>query len=336
MMLAPSQPWLNVTEGSSSTAPSPMPGPVIERPLMFRSGEAQLCGMLHLPASAAENQPDIGIVFAQSGARGRLGNTFHYPYFARRLSALGYPCLRFDPAGLGDSTGEIPTGNMRDLYGQIGTGRFVGDTLNAIDELFRHVSPKRVVLFGVCGGAITALLAAPRSVRVDGVMLLSLPVMLDSAQQGQFARFPGDYARSYLFRLYANKLVSLKAWKRLLTRKSDTAQIWHWVKASFLTRAPKAKGSAGSGERDPAFNPHLLESLDALVARQRKLLLLFGRDDKIRYEWEHDFYDKYWKTNPRYEACSTIQYIANCNHMFTLREWQARAMDLAAAWLQSL
>lgn len=336
MMRNPLTPASSVTEASSSITPGPTPGPTIDRPLVFRSGEAQLCGMLHLPARTAEPQPDIGIVFAQSGARGRLGNTFHYPYFARRLSALGYPCLRFDPAGLGDSTGEIETGNMRDFYGQIGVGRFVGDTLNAIDELLRHVSPKRVVLFGVCGGAITALMAAPRSVRVDGVILLSLPVMLDSAQQGELGRIPSDYARGYLFRLYANKLLSLKAWKRLVTRKSDTAQIWNWVKASFLTRQNQPKAGAGQSERDPAFNDHLLESLDALVARQRKLLLLFGQDDKFRYEWERDFYDKYWKVNPRYEACSTIHYIPDCNHMFTLREWQASAMDLATAWLQSL
>lgn len=336
MVLTPPHPRSSVTEASSSTTPGATPGAMIERPLLFRSGQAQLCGMLHLPARTGERQPEIGLVFAQSGARGRLGNTFHYPYFARRLAALGYPCLRFDPAGLGDSTGEIQTGNMHDFYGQIGGGRFVGDTLSAIDELLRHVSPKRIVLFGVCGGAITALMAAPRSVRVDGVILLSLPVMLDSAQQGQLGRIPGDYARGYLFRLYANKLVSPKAWKRLITRKSDTAQIWSWVKASFFTRAHKAKGGAGSGERDPAFNDNFLESLDALVARQGKLLVLFGQDDKFRYEWERDFYDKYWTNNPRYEECSTIHYIAQCNHMFTLREWQASAMDLATSWLQSL
>lgn len=335
-MQTPTHPWSSVTEGHSSTAPSPIIERPIERPLLFRSGEAELCGMLHLPASTVERQPDIGIVFTQSGARGRLGNTFHYPYFARRLAALGYPCLRFDPAGLGDSTGEIPTGNMRDFYGQVGVGRFVGDTLAAIDELVRNVSPKRVVLLGVCGGASTALLAAPRSPHVDGVILLSLPVMLDSAQQGRLGRIPADYARSYLFRLYANKLLSLKAWKRLVTRKSDTAQIWSWIKLSFLTRAKPSKTGAGSGERDPVFNDHLLESLDALVARHSKLLLLFGQDDKLRYEWERDFYDKYWTTNPRYEECSTIHYIADCNHMFTLREWQANAMDLAAGWLQSL
>ena len=348
MMSNSPHPWSGKTEVSASTAPRPAPGPApepaprpapgptIERPLLFRSGEAQLCGMLHLPASAVETQPDIGLVFAQSGARGRLGNTFHYPYFARRLSAVGYPCLRFDPAGLGDSTGEIPAGNMRDLYGQIGAGRFVGDTLSAIDELYRQISPKRVVLFGVCGGAITALMAAPRSERVDGVILLSLPVMLDSAQQGQLGRMPHDYARNYLFRLYANKLLSLKAWKRLITRKSDTANIWSWVKASFLPQVHQARPGGTAGERDPAFNHHVLESLDALVARQRKLLLLFGQDDKIRYEWQRDFHDKYWNTNPRYEACSTIHNIANCNHMFTLREWQATAMDLAITWLQSL
>ena len=115
----------------------------------FDSQGNRLSGILHRPALSPGQTPDIGIIFANAGARGRLGSTFQYPLYARAFTALGYPCLRFDPHGIGDSEGNIEISAMPDFYGSLQTGRFVKDTVNAISEFKKRVKPKKIVLLGI-------------------------------------------------------------------------------------------------------------------------------------------------------------------------------------------
>lgn len=276
------------------------------------------------------------MVFAQSGSRGRLGNTFHYPYLARRFAEAGIPTLRFDPAGLGDSTGTIPAGDMRDLYGRIGAGLFVEDTLNAIEEFTRHVRPQRLLVFGVCGGAATALLTAPRSPKVDGAILLSLPVLLDGAGSTAVSWLPKSYARDVLVKSYAGKLLSFRAWTRFLTGKSDTRRILEFAVASVRRDRHGGKRSqAPEHHPNPRFNHHTLEAMDALTERGKRVLVLFGQEDGFRHYWESEFHRVYWDHRPNFRRHIEVHYVAGCNHMFTLREWQNKAVELSMAWLEA-
>ena len=56
----------------------------------------------------------------------------------RRSTAQGFTVLRFDFYGLGDAEGEVPLRQLRDLYGSVALGRYVGDTRDALDWLARH------------------------------------------------------------------------------------------------------------------------------------------------------------------------------------------------------
>jgi alpha-beta hydrolase superfamily lysophospholipase len=298
---------------------------MIERPLTFRGNGEELVGVLTVPDSDP-TEVEVAIVFAQSGARGRLGNSFHYPYFARRFAAADIASFRFDPAGLGDSTGAIAPGDVRDLYASIAAGRFVPDTLAAIQELARHVRARRLYLLGVCGGAATALLAAAASTsRVDGVALLSLPVLLDSA-----ARIPKRYAREYLLKNYASKILSPRAWNRLLTGQSQTKRI--------LTHALASMSSFQfSTERHPhpMFNVRVVRAIDALVKHRRRVLVVYGQDDYFRHQWEAEFRDVYWNVKPEYRTALHVEYVAGGNHMFSLRESQSAITDRVSLWLRA-
>jgi pimeloyl-ACP methyl ester carboxylesterase len=305
---------------------------VIERPLTIRSGAEELIGILTTPDVV--RAPEVGIVFAQSGSRGRLGNTFHYPYFARRFAAAGIPTLRFDPAGLGDSTGAIASQDMRAVYNQIQSGLFTADILAAIDELIRHARPKRLLVFGVCGGAASAVLAAPRSTRVDGAILLSLPVLRDGPDVSRVTQLPKDYAREYLLKNYAKKLLSPVAWARLLTARSDVRIILQHAAAALKpnVRRRRAAGSAGS-HPNPRFNHDVHAAIDALVGRGGRLLLVFGENDGFRNDFVNEFQNVYWSSRPEYPRHLDVQTIAGCNHMFTLREWQDQVVERSLAWV---
>lgn len=311
----------------------------METPVQFQSGGETLSGILHLPEDYKYRRPDVGFVFVHSGSRGRRGNTFQYPVYSRYFADFGYPSLRFDPAGIGDSTGEVETCQVDDFYGAIQLGRFVDDTVAGVEEFYRHVQPKRLVLFGICGGAITALLAAPKlGRRVDGLVLISIPVLIDSSQQSEIDRIPKEYARKYLVSMYARKLLSIKAWKRLLTRQSEVGTIWTMLKATLLGAGQKASSreepeEEGKGTR---FNRLFLEALDAMVEQRSRVIFLFGDDDTFRWEFEREFHNHYWQRNPGYARQCVVHYLPGCNHMFTMREWQKQALDLVSPWLQRL
>lgn len=301
-----------------------------ERAVSFPYRGEQVFGILHEPERATATKPPLGFVLPHSGSRGRLGCTFHYTFFARELARQGYPVLRFDPPGLGDSSGVIETGPTHDLYGSIQSGRYVGDTLVAIDELRRLATPRRVVLLGICGGAITALAAAAAADDVAGAAVMSIPVMLNHAQQNITDRIPADYARKHLVSLYARKLLSPRAWWRLATRQSDLAAIKPYLAAALRRARGLPPAAASTGTRT---NPHFFASARALVERKRRALVVFGEDDRFRFEFDREFYQVHWRGNPTYDALWELRHIKHCNHMLTMREWQQQALQLVLQWL---
>lgn len=307
----------------------------MERAISFPYKGERLFGILHEPESGA-GRPSLGFVFPHSGARGRLGCTFHYPFFARALARQGYPVLRWDPPGLGDSGGTIETGPTKELYGSIQSGRYVGDTLVAIEELRRLASPQRIVLFGVCGGAITALESAAIADEVAGAAILSIPVMLDSADQNVTERIPPEFARKHLMALYARKLLSPRAWWRLLTMKSEMDVIKPYLSAALRStrRAPETTTPAAAGPAEGVrSNPHFFEAARAVIKRKRRAIIIFGEDDRFRWEFERDFMNVEWRQNPAYSALWELHLLKDCNHMLTMREWQEQAMQLVLQWL---
>lgn len=306
----------------------------MERAVSFEYEGKQLFGILHEPEG--EPRPSLGFVFPHSGSRGRLGNTFHYPYFARALAKQGYPVLRFDPPGLGDSGGTIETGPTYDLYNSIQSGCYVGDTVAAIDELRRLSSPKKVVLLGVCGGAITALQTAAVA-DVAGTAIMSVPVMLDSSQQKQSDTIPTEYARKYLFALYARKLLSPRAWWRFMRGKSQMSVIVPYLSAALRrTRTTPTVTATTASERDVQANPRFFEAARALMQRDRKTLAIFGDDDPFWWHFEREFYKVHCGPDSAYHRLWEIHLLKDCNHMLTMREWKEKAMELVLQWLPRL
>ena len=88
------------------------------------------------------------------------------------------------------------------------------DTLAAMRWLRTSQGAQRFVLGGLCGGAITALLAADRDASVEGLLSLGMTVTLASN-----AATPGKYLTAVQLegrrKGYIKKLLSPKSWLRL-------------------------------------------------------------------------------------------------------------------------
>lgn len=137
-----------------------------ERFVSPQIGGARTIGVLSTPTGAARS---LGWVVCHSLA---LEQIYLQPYevaIARRLSADGYPVLRFQGQGYGDS--DKPTE-------AITLESHVGDALDAIDVLVAETGVAEVGLLGARFGGSTALEAATRA--GAGAVVLWDPVVFGS------------------------------------------------------------------------------------------------------------------------------------------------------------
>lgn len=155
------------------------------------------CEGLALGASLDAAPGDTGLLMATGGTQTRIGSHRMYERLAAALAEAGWPCLRFDRRGVGDSEGEDP--DFRDS----------GPDLAAAAATFRREQPqvKRLIGFGLCDGASTLALNG-RAAGLDAYILAN-PWFVEAES--------GEPAAAAIKSHYRDQLLSLEGWKRLLS-----------------------------------------------------------------------------------------------------------------------
>ncbi|UCF06435.1 MAG: alpha/beta fold hydrolase [bacterium] len=202
---------------------------IVERIVSFRSTTGdRLNGVLYLPD--AEQRENTAFIFTHGGLIGMNGAFRFNTRAARRFAGAGYPSLCCDTQGMGRSSGAIGNIDQRVLFRKIQDGLFAGDVAAAADFLREQIGVTRVVLFGVCGGAITNIITHARFESINGSVLLSIPVMLSGLSHEQ-VRMSEGFARFYLG-MYLRKVFNPVAWWRFLTLQSDYKMIFKSLEIS--------------------------------------------------------------------------------------------------------
>lgn len=123
---------------------------------------------------------DMAVILLPAGLKDRVGPHRLYVQLARQLVRPGVLVLRLDAEGIGESDGELDTAINARHYRRIQSGLFVDDTLSAMRALTAREGVRRFVLGGLCGGAISAQLAAAAAPSVvAGILSLSHVAVLD-------------------------------------------------------------------------------------------------------------------------------------------------------------
>jgi len=112
-----------------------------------------------------------------------------YRVLARRLDEAGYPTMRFDYAGTGDSSGEA---------GEHGVADWLEDIAAAADALRAESGQSRIVVVGLRLGATLAALATQRGLLRPAHLLLWDPVVDGAAHLRDLERAHRDYLRAEL------------------------------------------------------------------------------------------------------------------------------------------
>ncbi|MFN4115033.1 MAG: hydrolase 1, exosortase A system-associated [Inhella sp.] len=164
-----------------------------EQTFTIPCGGTEQVAILHRPDGAMRRS---GIVIVVGGGpQYRVGGHRQLVLWARALCAAGYPVLRFDYRGMGDTAGEFK-----------GFTQVDDDIRSAVDRLQQEVPGlDDIVLWGECDAASAILLYAGLDARVRGAVLLNPWVRTEALQ-----------AQAMIKHYYLQRLMQPSFWKKLL------------------------------------------------------------------------------------------------------------------------
>jgi exosortase A-associated hydrolase 1/exosortase A-associated hydrolase 2 len=271
------------------------------------------CAGLALPAVLALPAPGgvvhaLGVLVVVGGPQYRIGSHRQFVQLARRLAAQGYPVLRFDVRGMGDSPGEPRS--FEDLNDDIAAG---------IDGLLKAVPTLRsVVLWGLCDGAAASLLYLHERAdpRVAGLCLLN-----------PWARSPQGLARTQIRHYYGARLLQPAFWRKLLRGGVGLRAL-----RDLAGNVRQASARAAPAAAQP-FQQRMAEAWRAFPGR---ILLLLSAQDLTAQEFaEHARTDPAWSG---LLARANVQrdMLAEADHTLSTPQPRAQMELLTLQWLATL
>jgi len=324
------------TYAALSGKPAPRP---LMTPVVFSNHDGlRLFGILHQPPVVREGAETVLIL--SPGVKMRVAPHRLYNKLADRFVAMGHPVLRFDFHGLGDSGGQAPEALLADFYCATQLGRYVQDTVAAMDWMQRTYGARRFLATGLCGGALTGLLTAAKDSRIVGLFGISIPVILDGTNRDASKHMTvaqlSDIRSGYLRKL---RTADWRAWVRLLTFRSDYSMIGRALLKPFQTRLNRAQPSPTASEAaDPAdnTNPLFAPAFKTMVASSRPVRLVFGESDRLFWEFEDKFMKRHRASLEPYSQSYQVHVTPSANHIFSASQWQDDLFAQCSNWLEGL
>lgn len=194
----------------------------------------------------------VGLLLVTGGTQVRIGSHRSFERLSAGLAAAGFPCLRFDRRGVGDSSGDDPG------------WRGSGPDIAAAADAFRRLRPElsRIVGLGLCDGA-TGLALWGRAAALDGLVLVN-PWLVEAE--------PGIPAPAFIRRHYRAQLTSLGGWRKILSGSVSYREVLRGVRRIVM----------------PARSTLSREVAAALRAAGTPLELILSRRDATAVAAEHE------------------------------------------------
>jgi pimeloyl-ACP methyl ester carboxylesterase len=261
--------------------------------------ERHLVGTVTLPQ---QHSGTVGFVIVNAGVIHRIGQHRWHVKLARHMAGLGFPAIRFDPAGQGDS--RVP----RDAASFKEQG--VRDARAAMDHLADVAGVKQFVIGGICSGAEAGFNTALADPRVVGLW------MLDG-----FA-FPTGRTRwmRYLLKLnsMAPREIVARGWHKLVSRRPTPA-----VEAGSPAAAAEKVGDAPPVDR-------FARSLQAIADRGVAVYFLYSGSIIHLFNYSTQLHDRF--AGHRFLESVRVDFRPDIDHTVTALACQREVTRLVAAW----
>jgi len=271
-----------------------------EEPVRFDCDGETLFGILARP----DKPRDIGIVIVVGGPQTRVGSHRQFVLLSRALAAAGYPVLRFDVRGMGDSTGDPRS--FEHITPDIAAAN---DTLQEHCPAVRHIA-----LWGLCDAAAAALLYCDEThdPRIAGLCLLN-----------PWVRSEATLAKTQVKHYYGQRLLQKEFWVKLL---SGRLNIIHSV-AELLRKLGQATAKT---EQTLGFQERMARGWKSFTG---PILLILSGDDYTAKEFlEYAAASDNWRGLLEQGGITRID-IAAAKHTFSSAEWRNTVSLATAGWL---
>ncbi len=276
-----------------------------DRAFIFTCEGCRLVAILHSGSTGARQ----GILFVVGGPQYRVGSHRQFRLLAGKLASNGYPVLRFDNRGMGDSEGDQRT--FEDIE---------ADIRAALDAFFSQ-SPglENVVIFGLCDAASAALLYAHADHRVCGLILVNPWVRSEQSE-----------ARTYLRHYYVARLLSHSFWSKLFWGSFD----WRASMKSWFGLVKRATRNATERVQthERALEARMREGLEQFSGRV--LIALSGADlTAAEFEDTVAASDR-WQRLLKVARVSILK-VPHADHTLSKRVWRERLDAGILSWLEN-
>lgn len=276
-----------------------------EEPILFDCQGEKLLGVVTLPDFSQE----IGVLIVVGGPQYRAGSHRQFVLLARQLAASGYPAMRFDYRGLGDSSGEQRNFEAVDL------------DIEAAIETFRSRCPQleHVVLWGLCDAAAACLLywEQARSEVIGGMVLLN-----------PWVRSDVTLARTHIKHYYAQRLLQSEFWHKFFSGQLGIGQAIRGFVGS-LYQAVVGTGNS-VGRHDLPFQGRMLLALRDFPGMS--LIILSGNDYTAKEFLEYANNSSEWRTVLNTENV-VVKELPNADHTFSSVDDRVQVERMTIEWL---
>ena len=250
----------------------------------------------------------MAVAILSAGITHRVGPNRLHVSLARALAHRGFPTLRFDLSGVGESE----TATDQDSY-EVRTDREVGEALNV---LAARAPADRFVLVGLCSGADNSLRAALRDTRVAGAVLIE------------------GYAfgsQGYLIDYYSRRLIRPETWRRLIHGRISIRDV---VAGISGIRRPRPAPSPDPDDAGRFFRmpppDRIVADLRHLAGRGTELLFVLSRDSPSEYNFRR-IVKPVLHGGPLQDRVE-VKTFGDTDHTFSRLGLRAQLVDLVADW----
>jgi exosortase A-associated hydrolase 1 len=288
-----------------------------EKPIVLEGVASPLIGMLH-PASGKQ---ETGVLMMVAGGpQYRIGGHRQLVLWARKFSSQGFPVMRFDFSGMGDSYGEYVEFEDTEADIRVALDRFFAETPTL----------KQVVLWGECNASSSSLLFAHKDSRVKGIVMINPWVR---TEQGQ--------AKAVVKHYYLDRLKQRSFWVKVFSLKFD----FIGSMKSALQMISLARGQSTSDleinqksakievDRSKPLPDRMLDGLSRF--KGRIMLVMSGRD-MISKEFD-DLLQAVPAWQEHLAACAMVRHdLQYADHTFSSSAWRDQVAEWGIGWLASL
>jgi exosortase A-associated hydrolase 1 len=276
-----------------------------EHAAIFPCAGDQLFGIVAAP----ELPQATGVLIVVGGPQYRVGSHRQFLLLSRALAEAGYPAMRFDYRGMGDSTGELS-----DFEG-------LNDDIGSAIDVFQSHCPQleRIVLWGLCDAASAILLYwdMTRDARVGGLVLLN-----------PWVRSEATLARTHIKHYYGQRFLQADFWRKLLSGKLGIGRALQGFVTSWL-HARKTSGDAAA-DATLSFQKRMMRALEKYPG---PALLILSSDDYTAKEFLEAIQADPLGARALGKNQLTRINIDGADHTFSSAHWRQMVQEATCSWI---